>query len=313
LAVLNQARRPGVAALAATAGVQPGSMTAETIGFALGPRINAAGRLAHAYDAAKLLAAPDSIQAKDLAQKLNRLNQDRRRLTVELSRLAEEQIVADAPLIFAARSDFRSGVVGLVASRLAERYYRPAIVVEQGERESRGSCRSIPEFHITAALDQVADLLVRHGGHAQAAGFTVANEKLPLFRERMMAIAAEALDGQELLPTIDVDAELELGQVEWALHGFLTRLEPTGVENTTPLFVSRGLEVESSRAVGQDAAHLQLIVGDGRARFKGIAFRQAEWARQMPDRIDLAYSLSVNEWNGSRNLELMVQDIQASE
>jgi single-stranded-DNA-specific exonuclease len=313
LAVLNQARRPGVAALAAVAGVQPGNMTAETIGFALGPRINAAGRLAHAYDAAKLLAAPDSFQAKELAQKLNRLNQDRRRLTNELSRLAEEQIAADAPLLFAARSDFRSGVVGLVASRLAERYYRPAIVIEQGEQESRGSCRSIPEFHITEALDEVAGLLVRHGGHAQAAGFTIRNENLPAFRERLMAIAAERLDGQELMPTISVDAELELGQVDWALNGFLSRLEPTGTENSTPLFMSRRVEVESSRPVGQDGAHLQLIVGDGRSRFKGIAFRQADWATRMPPRVDLAYAISVNEWNGSRSLELTVQDIRAAE
>jgi single-stranded-DNA-specific exonuclease len=206
-----------------------------------------------------------------------------------------------------------SGVVGLVASRLAENHYRPAIVVEQGEQESRGSCRSIPEFHITEALDQVADLLVRHGGHSQAAGFTIRNENLPRFKERMMAIAGDQLAGRELMPTITVDAELELGHVDWALNGFLAKLEPTGTDNATPLFTSRRLQVEHFRPVGQDGAHLQLTVGDGRAQFKGIAFRQAAWANRLPERIDLVYTITVNEWNGNRNLELMIRDIHPSE
>jgi single-stranded-DNA-specific exonuclease len=201
-------------------------------------------------------------------------------------------------------------VVGLVASRLADKHYRPAIVMEQGEIESRGSCRSIPEFHITEALDEVADLLERHGGHAQAAGFTIRNERLPEFTERLTALAEERLRDIDLKPKLEIDAELRLPDIDWALHGVLAQLEPTGQSNAAPLFMSRNVHVYNHRAVGQDGAHLKLELGDGVRKFHAIAFRQGAWAAMLPPRIDLAYSLSVNEWNGNRNLELMVQDIR---
>lgn len=313
LEVLNSLRRPGVAALAAVAGVKAGGITAETIGFILGPRINAAGRLSHAYDAARLLASPNTESAARYAQELNRLNVQRRTLTQQLSDEAEAMVEEGAPIIIAGGSGFLAGVVGLVASRLAEKYYRPAIVMEQGETESRGSCRSIPEFHITEALDEVADLLDRHGGHAQAGGFTIRNERLPEFTERLTAIAAEQLRDKELKPALDIDAELRLSDIDWALHGVLAQLEPTGQSNAAPLFMSRNVHVYSHRAVGNDSAHLKLEIGDGRRKFQGIAFRQGVWAETLPRRIDLAYSLSINEWNGNRNLELMVQDIRPAE
>ena len=313
LEVLNSLRRPGVAALSRVAGLKPGRITAETIGFVLGPRLNAAGRLSHAYDAARLLASANEPSAERFAHDLNRLNQQRRTLTQQLSEQAETMIAGGAPILIAGGSGFVAGVVGLVASRLAEKYYRPAIVMEQGETESRGSCRSIPEFHITRALDEVADLLERHGGHAQAAGFTIRNEHLPEFTERLWAIAEEELREKDLRPKLDVDAELQLVDIDWALFGLLEQLEPTGQSNATPTFMSRNLQVYSHRAVGQDGAHLKLDLSDGWRRIQGIAFRQGEWAAAMPERVDVVYSLSSNEWNGSRNLELMIQDIRPAE
>ncbi|MCI0577263.1 MAG: single-stranded-DNA-specific exonuclease RecJ [Chloroflexi bacterium] len=309
LKVLNTCRRPGLEALVRVAGLRPGNLTAESIAFALGPRINAAGRLAHAYDAAKLLAVNNQLMADDYARRLNQLNQERQRLTAALSRQAEEMIEPDAPLLFAADPGFLPGVVGLVASRLAEKHYRPAVVVEQGEAESRGSCRSIPEFHITEALDQVGALLERHGGHALAAGFTIKNEKLLEFKERLTEIAAVELDGRDLSPAVSVDAEVPLADVDWALQGVLGQLEPTGYANATPILMSRNAWVYSHRPVGQDSSHLQLWVGDGRVKLQAIAFRQGAWAGRLPDRVDLVYTVGVNEWNGRRNLQLMVQDI----
>jgi single-stranded-DNA-specific exonuclease len=312
LETLRLARRPGVAALARVAGLQANNMTAESIGFGLGPRINAAGRLAHAYTAAKLLSAHSLNQAEPLATELNRLNQERRRLTSHLSQEAEQLIDPDAPLLLAASPDFTAGVVGLVASHLAEKYYRPAIIAEMGEDESRGSCRSIAEFHITDALDQVADLLERHGGHAQAAGFTVRNENLPAFRERLTAIAAKELDGRDLQPTITGDVELPLAEADWALHAVLAQLEPTGAANASPIFVSRRLQVFNHRCVGSDGSHLQLEVSDGRTGLRAIAFGQGHWSGRMPRLVDLTYTLGVNEWNGRRSLQLSVIDIQES-
>ncbi len=333
LEVLNDVRRPGIAALLNVSGLHPGSVTAENVAFAIGPRINAAGRLAHAYDAAKLLAATDSFSAEEYAHKLNNLNRDRQSLTRSLGALAEAGIDPDAPILIASDPSFKSGIVGLVASRLAEKYYRPAIVMEHGESESRGSCRSIPEFHITQALDEVADLLVRHGGHAQAAGFTIRNDHIPAFISRMTDLAADRLAGQDLRPSLKVDAVVPLRAIDWALQEHLAQLEPTGYDNPAPLFVSRNVEVISHRTVGQDGSHLQMVLHDhlghgdrvatpagsnGRssaaahrsATFSAIAFRQAAWAAHMPAYIDVAYTVGVNQWNGSTSLQLVVEDFR---
>ncbi len=312
---LNQAKRPGVAALSRVSRIRAGSITAESIGFGLGPRINAAGRLDHAYTAAKLLATNSRMVADKLAAQLETLNRKRQQLTAELCERAEGLVDADANMLIAADADFVSGVVGLVASRLAEKHYRPAVVIEQGPEESRGSCRSIPEFHMTDALDAISDLLVRHGGHAQAAGFTVPTEKLPELTERLTAIADETLAGQELCPVIPIDAEISLDDVDWALQENLAQLEPTGYANATPIFMSRGVEVLNHRVVGQDGTHLQLRLIDPGPGFShqvvpAIAFRQAAWVNRMPQHIDVVYTINVNEWNGRRDLQLVVQDIR---
>jgi single-stranded-DNA-specific exonuclease len=165
----------------------------ETSAFGLGPRLNAAGRLKEALAAFELLTTKDVTKAGELAQQLDMQNRERQRITRDMQTRAEEIAIGDDPnayLLFAADENFNSGVVGLAASRLTEKYYRPAIVASKGEEETRGSCRSIPEFHITDALDQCADLLVRHGGHAAAAGFTVTS---PTWNQPVMAIPTRFL------------------------------------------------------------------------------------------------------------------------
>jgi single-stranded-DNA-specific exonuclease len=303
-------RRPGVTALANVAKLNPGNITAESIAFGLAPRINAAGRLAHAYDAARLLAVNNDRMAKEYAQTLDQLNRKRQQLTKDLSQRAEEMIQPDAPLLLAADPSFVSGIVGLIASRLADQHYRPAIVLELGEEFSRASCRSIPGFHITEALDKMAPILVKHGGHAMAAGFTIKNEHLDEFHEGMVAIAADKLDEEALTPSLAIDAELDIAAVDWALYKQLRQLEPTGNANAAPLFMSRDVHVYSHRAVGQDGTHLQMWVGDGQTKVQCIAFRQGSWAGRLPDQVDLAYTINLNEWNGQRKLQLMVQDIR---
>ncbi len=314
---LNNSKRAGIAAIARAARLTPGNLTAESIAFGIGPRINAAGRLAHAYSAARLLAANNSQDANRYADELDKLNRKRQQLTAELSSKAEGMVEPDAPILIAADTEFVSGVVGLVASRLAEKHYRPAIVMEQGEEESRGSCRSIDKFHITDALDEVADLLVRHGGHAQAAGFTVRNANLPEFLSRISDVAERKLRDVDLIPTLTIDAEIELDEVDWAMFEHLQQLEPTGAANPQPVFLSRDVEVIHHRAVGQGGAHLQLTLAaggiTGYREIGAIAFRQGEWASHLPQTVDLVYSISVNEWRGNRNLQLMVQDIRPSQ
>jgi single-stranded-DNA-specific exonuclease len=315
LEVLNAARRPGVRALLEVAGVERGSVSATSIGYGLGPRINAAGRLESAMIAYNLLSAPDVAQAQKLAQEVQTLNTERQDITREAQAMIrariEETQANDNPLIFASDPSFRPGIVGLVAGRLTEEYFRPAIVMEEGKLESRASCRSIPQFDITQALDKCADLLVRHGGHAQAAGFTVLNQNIPLLKERLTELASIALDGQELLPTLDIDAEVDTSSLSEDLVAEIGQLEPTGHQNVSPVFATRSVYPLERRVVGKEGQHLKLkIARAGRPPLDAIGFGLGAWASNLPERIDIAYAVEINEWNGSRTLQLNLQDIQ---
>jgi single-stranded-DNA-specific exonuclease len=304
--------RPGLRSLMHEAGVKPGSVDAATIGFVLGPRLNAAGRLKSAMLSYELLQTADQDRAEELAQELGRLNRSRQKLTRETVQAVREQVQGegDAYLHLVAGEDIEAGIAGLVAGRLAEEFYRPTVVVEKRERWSKGSCRSIAEFNITLALDRCADLLQRHGGHAMAAGFTVATDRLPALKERLQTIAEAELAGEELLPTLSIDAEVELQELDWATYTLLGQLEPFGYGNPAPLLLSRGVEVKEHRTVGAEASHLKLTLSDGQRPWDAIAFRLGEWDGQMPRRLDVAYTLEVNEWNGRKRLQLNVQDLQ---
>jgi single-stranded-DNA-specific exonuclease len=256
----------------------------------------------------------DEAEAAERAAALNRLNARRQELTRNMQEHAR-QIAApspEMPLIFAADSAFAQGVVGLVASRLTEEYYRPSVIVHYGERESHGSCRSIPEFNITEALDECADLLLRHGGHAQAAGFTVHNANLPAFRERLMAIAAAQLSGRTLQPTLEIDAEVRLDQITFDLYEALQSLEPCGNSFPQPILCARNLRVLSARQVGSDLAHLQLTLSDGTQTCRAIAFNFGKHADQLPLFVDAAFQVTLNEWNGTQSLQLNIKDLRPS-
>ncbi len=313
LRVMRGGRRQGLVSLAAVAGVDIRQADAASIGFRLGPRLNAAGRLDSALAAYDLLMEKDFMRAGAMAQALEIQNKERQKITREVQEAAEEIALAsdaDALLLFAASPDFNPGVVGLAASRLADKYYRPAIVGKVDEAFTRCSCRSIPEFHITEALDQCADLLERHGGHAAAAGFTIRNDKVGVFLQRMRAIAANQLADMELHPVLVADMELSLSDLSFDLLENLRYLEPTGYGNPRPVFVSRGLRVKSARTVGRDQSHLKLSVSDGKTSLDAIAFRLGHLKPNLTPKIDLLYAFEVNEWNGRRKLQLNVKDIK---
>jgi single-stranded-DNA-specific exonuclease len=288
------------------------------IGFALGPRLNAAGRLDHALNAYHLLMTQDAPEAERLALDLDTRNRERQALTKELSDRARDMILSRSPnaaLLFAADPDFKSGVVGLVASRLTDEFYRPAVVIEQGPHESRGSCRSIPEFHITRALDQCHDLFVRHGGHAAAAGFTIPTSKLDELFIRLSDIAERQLGGQELQPTLAIDAVVPLHRLKPELFTALQQLEPHGYANPQPIFASKHVTIVEIRTVGADNSHLKLRLSDGSVTFDAIAFRLGALAARLArgDKIDVAYTFEENEWMGEKRFQLNVKDIKWSE
>lgn len=315
LVAINEARREGVRALLRAARVRAGEVSAATIGFALGPRLNAAGRIDDAALSYRLLVTCDPTEADQLARKLDEQNRLRQDMTAQTYACAEQmalQADRETPLLYAISGEFNSGIVGLVAGKLTEAYYRPAIVVEQGDGVSKGSCRSIPEFHITRALDECRHLLVRHGGHAAAAGFTVLDENLDRLIAALSDIARRELAGKDLAPMLNIDADVSLSEMDWAVVEWLHRLEPCGYANPSPIFLSRGVSVLDRRTVGAEGQHLKLKLGENRRVFDAIAFGLGERISELGQRIDVVYSLEVNEWQGERNLQLNVQDIRCA-
>jgi single-stranded-DNA-specific exonuclease len=320
LARIRQQRRPGLRALAGTAEVDLTQCDTSMIGFKLAPRLNAAGRMESAMLAYELLVTQDQQKAGELAQILDSQNKERQAETNWIREQAAAQVLSqdpDALLFFAADPEFSEGVVGLAASRLTEAYYRPAIIAHQGEEFTVASCRSIPEFHITRALDECADLLVRHGGHAAAAGFTVSNENLPLLIEQLYAIAQRELADVTLLPVIDIDREIILENLSpyyiGGIFNDLHQLEPTGHGNPDPVFMSQDLVVRQARTVGRDNRHLKLTLQAGQYIYDAIAFGQGHWADELPERIDIVYRFEENTYQGRVNLQLNVKDLRPSE
>jgi single-stranded-DNA-specific exonuclease len=318
---LNQVQRAGLESLLKQADLRPGTVDATAISFRIAPRLNAAGRLANAKLAYQLLRTSDPTQAYTLTTELEALNQERQKLTAHAQAEAEQQIapqLAEQRALYVVSSPgFKPGIVGLVAGKLTERLYRPAVVIEQGESESRGSARSIEEFDISQALDQVSHLLVRHGGHKRAAGFTIASSQLTEFSDALHDLAQQALSCHaELRPTLAVDAEITLDQINWGLQEQFARLEPTGAENPPPLLLGRQLRVREARPVGE-GKHLRLIVdaGPGSAVLDAVAFQQGEWLGQLNegDQIDAVFQVDANEWQGRRRLQLNIQDLRITQ
>jgi single-stranded-DNA-specific exonuclease len=315
LEYIRQPHRQGIMALIGVSGLSPARITTTDISFALAPRLNASGRLESALASLRLLTSKDLKEAGQLAQWLEIQNRDRQKIMREIQAKAESLIIIDDQipiLLFSADSEYNPGVVGLAASRLTEQYYRPSIIANIGEEYTRASCRSIPEFHITQALDQCKDLLEHHGGHSAAAGFTVRNEFLSTLIMKMQAIATEELANKDLRPKIFAEAEIPLSELKPDLLKHLEWLQPTGMGNPAPIFMSSGLKVTRQKAIGTDGSHLKLSVTDGKITYDAIAFRQGHWIAQLPPSIDLMYTFELNEFNGQISLQLNVKDIRPS-
>lgn len=317
LEVLRQTQRPGLRALMTAAGVQPARVETGTIGFILGPRLNAAGRLSHAITAYRLLLTQDPDEARSLAEELDRLNRERQELTDQTLERARQQVLAlpdEQRVILLADADFPAGVVGLVAGKIVEEFHRPTLLLELGERESRGSARSIAAFHITAALQSCSDLLTRYGGHRVAAGFTVPNENLAALQSRLNALAEEQLEAADLVPSLNIDAEAGLSDLNWDLVRAVEKMAPFGVENPQPVFLCPKVQVRRVRRMGKQGEHLRLTVGDGRRTIDAVAWRMGirEGECRVGRALDLACTLGINSWNGEERLELQVRDLRPS-
>ncbi len=312
LAQINQGLRPGLRALIRKSGPRGGEIDATAIGFRLAPRLNAAGRLRSAIIAYDLLMAADDTSADDIALELSQLNIERQRLTQDAVNYAMAELGDNPPddVLFVGKEGFNPGIVGLVASRLKEAYYRPALVAELGDGPIRGSARSVPEFDITAALDECADILVRYGGHAAAAGFTVQPELLPSLRRRLNISASSQLQPEDRAHKLPIDAVVDLRDLDYALLAKLKTLEPTGSANPPAILVVPDLMVRAYRRVGGEGLHLKLRLSDGFSTMDAIGFGLGDQAGNLPMRIDVACQFEENVWQDKRTLQLLVRDIK---
>ena len=318
LKMLADSRWVGLRALVETAGLGGKPLRAGHVGFILAPRLNAAGRIADAKDGLRLLLTEDPSEAAALARELETLNARRQELDQkildEAIDLAEKTLREDDRALVLASGDWHPGVIGIVASRLVERYGRPTFMIawEKEGDVGRGSGRSIAGFDLHAALHRVAPHLEKYGGHTMAAGLTIRRERYEAFRVAFLDVAGQLLGPDDLAPSQRVDLELPLGLVNGELERLIRHLEPCGAGNPAPVFGVRGARAVGARRVGTN--HLRFTLDDGSGVLPAIGFR---WADDVPDSwlaapLDVAFKLERDEWHGLTTLQARVAALAPS-
>jgi len=310
LKLINTNPRLGVREMIIQAGLNPGSINTESISWTLAPRLNAAGRLAHAMTSYNLLMTDSPAEAHQLTVWLEKNNTERQNLTAKVLARAREQILAKgiSPLLIASDKDYQAGIAGLVAGRLSEEFYRPAIVIHIGETVSSGSCRSIPEFNIIHALNQCRHLFSRFGGHARAAGFTLPTKKLPQLEQSLQELATVQLSGIDLYPQLVIDTEVNLRDLSGDTFPAIQQLAPFGQDNAAPTFLSRRVEVIDCRTMGNNGEHVRLKLRQGGTIWDAVGFRLGSYLAELSSPLDIVYNLEVDRWGGEEKLRLNILD-----
>lgn len=313
---LNKTDNLGLKALIYEAGLNLGEIGSYEVGHIIGPRLNAIGRLEHAIDALRLLCTKDPIKAKKLAKLLSDTNLERQRLTTTAVEEARLLVNGDKKIHILKSSDWSQGIIGLVAARVCEEYYRPAIAISVGETHSKGSARSVDGVNIVEVIRKCSNFLIDVGGHAGAAGFTISNDKIDQFIEALEKYFEDLPATFE--KTLEIEAEVEAQVLTKSLAKDLEKFEPFGVGNPRPLLASKGMKIADIRTVGE-GKHLK-----GRADgIEFIAFgmgdlaldsytRQRNYPKTETLKADLAYFLEINKFNGQEILQLKIKDIQIS-
>jgi single-stranded-DNA-specific exonuclease len=311
---MNTSPRPGIQELISQTRLEAGNIDADRISWVIGPCLNAAGRLADGLTGYNLLITESDKEAQELALWLTRKNEERQRLTTTTLARAREQVIAMGlpPLLITADKEYPMGIAGLVASRLSEEFYRPSVVIHIADTVCHGSCRSIPEFDIIAALNKFSSYFSRYGGHAAAAGFTMPTKNLPQLEKELSALAAEKLAGVELRPHLNIDAEVKLNDLGGDVYPTTQMLAPFGHGNPVPIFLSRGVEVMERRTMGSGNEHLRMRLKQGGTVWDCVAFRLSNHKEEFAPLIDIVYNLEVDNWSGKKQLRLNVLDFKKS-
>jgi single-stranded-DNA-specific exonuclease len=314
LRYIRNGDRPGIRALKQVSGLGSKEAKAGSLAFTMVPRINAAGRLADSGDVVRLLLSDSEGEAADLSAWLDGLNSERQRIEEQVYQEAVERLGPSGPdsVIVLAAKGWHQGVLGIVASRMAERYSRPAFILAIEDGVARGSARSIPAFDICRGLTGCRDLLLSFGGHKQAAGLTMETGHIPDFEKVMGAIVKRDVGEDRLVPPLEIDAAVRLADVTHALVRQLDVLEPTGYGNPEPLLGARELSVVNPRVVG--SKHLKLTVKKHSHSVDAIGFGMAALYNDLdfPPAIDAVFTPGINEWNGGRYLQLFLKAFRPS-
>ncbi|MDO8507423.1 MAG: single-stranded-DNA-specific exonuclease RecJ [bacterium] len=314
--VIQKTKRAGIKMLAEVSRTDMEKVDSYKMGFQLGPRLNAAGRLETAEKAIQLLLTKDVNEARMMALELNELNQQRQELTRRIVAEAITEVEKKNPkskLYLLKGESWPAGVVGIVASRLAEKYFKPVIVCEDKGSECQGSARSPKCFNIVEALEEASEYLVRYGGHARAAGITVKKEHFVLLENKLLEISDGKIKEEDLVPEYKIDSETSLSDICEKTYGFLRRLEPFGMGNPMPVLVSRGIKVDSFKKVGKSFEHLKVVFTDGKEKINGIYFSFTGDGMDLQKNVDVVFNVSENEWAGRKSYEARCIAIKESE
>lgn len=314
---LNQTQRPGIVALKKVSQT-PDAIGVYEVGFQLAPRLNAAGRLETAEESLHLLLADSLDKAMPLAQRLDSRNRERQKIEKSIVKEALGALrmkfdPANHFVIVESQLLWHIGVVGIVASRVLQEFYRPTIIIGGENGEMRGSCRSIAGFDMAAALRECNDLLVRHGGHAMAAGLSILPDKIDLFREKLNELARRTLKPDDLKPSLLLDAEVGLDEIGFETLYELEKLKPHGQGNPATQFFARNLShAKPVQRIGSEKQHVKMRVTDGAATHDAVWWNSGD--KSLPvGKFDLAFVPQINQYNGSRSVQLKVLDWRAAE
>ncbi len=312
---LNNSSRVGIEEMVKLAGLKFGDLDTEHISWVIGPRLNATGRMNNALTSYQLLTTQSQEEARLLALELEEKNAERQKLTSELLGRARERLASKIhlPLLIEADESYSVGVIGPVAGRLADEFYRPTIIINLGPELCQGSCRSIPEFDMACALAECQDLLTAFGGHPMAAGFTMPRQNLAQLEERLMGMAMDRLGHLDLHPELVVDAELPLSTFTGETFNLMQGLSPFGRSNPQPSFLTRRVEVTECRNFGNNGKWLRLKLKQGNVTWQAVSFESKMTREEIPSFIDIVYSLQTREWNGEDVLRLSLRDFAPSD
>lgn len=305
----------GIKALIDVAGLKDRKITAGHIGYTLAPRLNAAGRVAHATRAVELLTTPSQEEAYEIAEELQETNLERQALERDIHEMARQDVLKQGPdadyVVVVGGQDWHPGVIGIVASRLVEEFYKPTLVISIKDGIGKGSCRSIDNCNIYEALQSAEDILIQFGGHQAAAGFSIKEDKIPALRERLAQYCKEHLAETDYLPIVDIDSQVAIDDIDVPLIEEIETLEPYGMANPTPVLALEEATISDLFLMGQQKKHAKVLLEREDSTIDAIAWNRPDLhASFFPgDRVKVAFTVQKNEWNGHVSPQLMIQDM----